>query len=152
MDNDYALREQLDLPPADQVGFVVKDIEAAIAQYDPLFGPFSTMDAEVDEADYRGRSADARLKLAFGKSGDLEIELIEWVGGESPHREFIEAGREGMHHIRFRVDDCDAAIAKAETIGFKRIWYKTMMETIKFAYMEREDDPLIIEFLQMPEA
>ena len=30
----------LNLPPVDQVGFVVKDIKAAIALYEPAFGPF----------------------------------------------------------------------------------------------------------------
>ncbi len=145
------IAQQLGLPAIDQIGFVVKNIDHSMAIYDPLFGPFSTMDGSVDAVDFRGESKDVKLKLAFGKSGDLEIELIEWVGGESPHSEFIQSGREGMHHIRFRVDDCDACISKAESIGFTRIWYKTMGADIKFAYMEREGDPLIIEFLQMPE-
>ena len=92
---------QLGLPPADQVGFVVRDLEQAMAAYGPLFGPFSTMDGSVTDARYRGRTEDAGLKIAFGRSGDLEIELIQWVSGHSPHREFIEKGREGMHHILY---------------------------------------------------
>lgn len=84
--------ELLGLPPCDQVGFVVRDLQAAMAMYAPLFGPFSTMDGSVKQATYRGRLADAGLQIAFGRSGNLEIELIEWTGGESPHREFIEAG------------------------------------------------------------
>lgn len=145
------VQKQLELPPADQIGFVVRNLEESITKYNPLFGPFKTMEGGVEAANYRGDVRDAQLKIAFGKSGDLEIELIEWAGGESPHREFVEAGREGMHHIRFRVDDCDESIRKAEAIGFERIWYKEPMEGVKFAYMERENDPLIIEFLQMPE-
>jgi methylmalonyl-CoA/ethylmalonyl-CoA epimerase len=144
------LQQQLGLPPADQVGFVVKNLEESMAMYGPLFGPFKTMDGSVEGAILRGESKDVKLKIAFGKTGDLEIELIEWLEGESPHSEFIQAGKEGMHHIRFRVDDCDGAIGKAESIGFKTIWYKALGEDIKFAYMERDNDPLIIEFLQMP--
>ena len=144
------LQQQLGLPPADQVGFVVKNLEESMEKYGPLFGPFKTMDGSVEGAILRGESKDVKLKLAFGKTGDLEIELIEWVEGESPHSEFIQAGGEGMHHIRFRIDDCDECISKAESIGFKTIWYKAMGEDIKFAYMERDNDPLIIEFLQMP--
>ena len=144
------LQQQLGLPPADQVGFVVKNLEQSMEKYGPLFGPFSTMDGSVEAADFRGNSKDVKLKLAFGKSGDLEIELIEWLEGESPHSEFIQAGNEGMHHIRFRVEDCDDCVRKAESIGFKRFWYKRLGEDIRFAYMERENDPLIIEFLQMP--
>ncbi len=146
-----ALEKTLDLPPADQIGFVVKDLEASIAQYDALFGPFKTMDGSVEAANYRGHTRDASLKLAFGQSGDLEIELIEWTGGDSPHREFIEAGREGMHHIRFRVDNCQQRMRDAESIGFTPIWHKKIMDGLEFAYMEREGDPLLIEFLEMPE-
>lgn len=144
------LEQQLGLPPADQVGFVVKNLEESMEKYGPLFGPFRTMDGSVEGANLRGESKDVKLKIAFGKTGDLEIELIEWVEGESPHSEFIQAGKEGMHHIRFRVDDCDECISKAEGIGFNTFWYKALGEDIKFAYLERDNDPLIIEFLQMP--
>jgi hypothetical protein len=144
------VQQSLNLPPADQLGFVVNNLEQSIAKYDPLFGPFKTMDSTVEAAEYRGRHADVELKLAFGSSGPLEIELIEWVGGDSPHAEFIRAGKEGMHHIRFRVEDCDLEIRRIAALGFSCIWYKSMGGGIKFAYLERADDPLLIEFLQMP--
>lgn len=144
------IEQQLGLPPADQVGFVVRNLEQSIEKYNALFGPFTTMNGDVEGADFRGQQKDAGLKLAFGNSGNLEIELIEWVSGESPHSEFIQSGREGMHHLRFRVEDCDAWVRKAEAIGFDRIWYKALGDDIKFAYLEREGDPLLIEFLQMP--
>ncbi|MBK8992525.1 MAG: hypothetical protein IPM40_12920 [Gammaproteobacteria bacterium] len=45
------LQAQLpDLPPCDQVGFVVRDLQAAMAMYAPLFGPFTTMDGSVEQA------------------------------------------------------------------------------------------------------
>ena len=140
----------LGLPPIDQVGFVVKSLDEAEQRYGALFGPFQRMDGSVSEANFRGRTADAGLQIMFGRSGDLEMEFIEWTGGESPHSEFIQQGREGMHHIRFRVDDTDAWIEKAATIGYQPIWYKQFSEDIVFAYLEREGDPLLIEFLQMP--
>lgn len=145
------LQEQLGFPAIDQIGFVVTSLEEAMERYGPLFGPFTTMDGSVEAADFRGTSKDVRLKLAFGKSGDLEIELIEWIDGESPHSEFIQAGKEGMHHLRYRVDNCDECVSKAESVGFRKIWYKAMGDDIKFAYLERESDPLLIEFLQMPD-
>ncbi|HET6303880.1 MAG TPA: hypothetical protein VFG80_03795, partial [Myxococcota bacterium] len=77
------------LPPVAQLGYVVRSIDASVALYEPLFGPFRRMDGSVQGADYRGRLADCELRLAFAWSGSLEIELIEWVSGESPHREFL---------------------------------------------------------------
>jgi len=144
--------ESLGLPPIDQVGFVVKSLDEAEQRYGALFGPFARMDGSVEAATYRGREADAELEIMFGKSGELEIEFIEWKSGESPHSEFIQAGREGMHHLRYRVDDTDAWIEKCATVGYKPIWYKQFTEDTVFAYLEREGDPLLIEFLQMPGA
>jgi catechol 2,3-dioxygenase-like lactoylglutathione lyase family enzyme len=141
---------RLGLPRVAQIGYVVRDLDAAIALYDPLFGPFQRMDGSVQAAEYRGRLADCRLEIAFGWSGDLEIELIAWLSGESPHREFLEKGREGMHHLQFRVGDCDGWIAKLRPLGYQPIWYKRWSADTTFAYLERADDPTLIEFLQMP--
>ena len=142
--------ETLGLPPIDQVGFVVKSVADAEKRYGALFGPFSSMDGSVQGATFRGRDCDVKLQLLFGHSGDLEIEFIEWQGGESPHSEFIEAGREGMHHLRYRVDDTDGWIEKLATVGYEPIWYKKLTPEIVFAYLERKDDPLLVELLQMP--
>ena len=110
--------EGLGLPQIDQVGFVVRSIDDARVRYGPLFGPFRELDGSVREAEYRGRIADVDLAILFGRSGDVEMEFIEWRGGESPHREFIEQGREGMHHIRYRVSDVDGWIEKVKPVGY----------------------------------
>jgi len=144
--------ERVGLPRVAQIGYVVRDLEAAIRLYDPLFGPFQTMNGSVEQAHYRGRLADCHLELAFGWSGDVEIELIQWVSGDCPHREFIERGREGMHHLHFRVEDCDAWVEKLRPLGYDAIWYKHWSVDTKFAYLERAGDPTLIEFLQMPGA
>lgn len=138
------------LPPVSQIAFVVRDLERSMAVYEPLFGPFSTMDGSVSQALFRGRLADVKLNMAFGRSGGLEIELIEWCSGESPHGEFIQSGREGLHHLQFRVEDTDAWIERMRPCGYTPIWYKRWSDDIVFAYLEHADDPLIIEFLQMP--
>ncbi|MDX1732876.1 MAG: VOC family protein [Halioglobus sp.] len=141
-------REELDLPQMDQVGFVVRDLEAAIAQYEPMFGPFSTMDPGPMSYDYRGAEEECDMRLAFGRSGDVEIELIQWLRGGCPHKEFIDAGREGMHHLRFRIDDLQSKVAEAEAIGYRAIWSKRYGEGLAVAYLEREGDPLLLELFE----
>jgi len=140
----------LGLPPIDQVGFVVADLDQAVARYEALYGPFTFMDTEVTGADFRGRSADCRLKIAFGHSGSLEIEFIQPLEGEGPHAEFLASGREGMHHLRYRVDDHDDAVALLVDEGYTAMWSKRLDDTIAFTYLERDGDPLIVEILQMP--
>jgi methylmalonyl-CoA/ethylmalonyl-CoA epimerase len=139
----------LGLPPADQIGLVVRDLATAMAQYEPLFGPFTVVEGTVAAATYRGAPADCHLKCAFGRSGNLEVELVEWVWGHSPHREFIESGREGLQHIRFPVTDIDHWIEKAAAFGYQPIWSKVWSEDLTFAYLERSGDPTLIEFVQM---
>jgi catechol 2,3-dioxygenase-like lactoylglutathione lyase family enzyme len=142
--------EQLGLPPLCQIGFVVRDMDAAIALYEPMFGPFkSRADGELS-AEYRGRREPYELKIAFGYSGPLQIELIQWVSGHTPHREFLEAGREGMHHVQVRVDDVDGWSDKLKAAGYDRIWYDRMSPDIAYAYYERAGDPLILELLEFP--
>jgi methylmalonyl-CoA/ethylmalonyl-CoA epimerase len=142
--------EALGLPPIDQVGFVVRDLDEALARYAPLFGPFTRMDGSVSGADYRGQEEDVQLDIGFGHSGELEIEFIEWKAGRSPHREFIEQGREGLHHLRSRVESADAWVEKLSDVGYLPIWYKAFSPEITFAYLERKGDPLLLEILQMP--
>jgi len=142
------IRTHLGLPDLDQVGFVVRDLEQALALYEPLFGPFTTMDPGPMTYDYRGAQEECNMRLAFGRSGDVEIELIEWVSGGCPHKEFLDAGREGMHHLRFIVEDIGPAVAGATALGYENIWSKRYREGLAVAYMERAGDPLLIEFLE----
>ena len=140
---------KVELPPIDQVGYVVRDLEATLARYEPLFGPFTRMDSALSGVLYRGVPSDVHLRMAFGSAGSVEMEFIEVVSGASPHSEFLAAGREGIHHVRYRVPDCDAAIAALRGEGFEPIWYHDM-GFAKFAYCEHATrDGVLIEFLQM---
>lgn len=66
------------------------------------------------------------------------IELIEPISGEGVHRDFLEAGQHGLHHICFGVDEYDywksyflkighAIIFESETEdeqnGYRRCFY-----------------------------
>jgi methylmalonyl-CoA/ethylmalonyl-CoA epimerase len=145
------VRKLLDLPPCCQVGFVYPKLEDALAQYEPIFGPFQVVDYGVMEgAIFRGQPAPYRLKLAVAYTGELELELIEWVSGDTPHREFLAKGRTGMHHLSFHVPDLDAVVAQAKPLGFEPIWYHSMSDEIKYTYLERPSDPVLIELTQRP--
>jgi len=139
----------VELPPIDQVGYVVRDLPGTLTRYEHLFGPFSRMDSPLRGVLYRGRPSDVHLELAFGSTGNLEIEFIAVKSGASPHSEFLAAGREGIHHIRYRVADCDATLAALRGEGFEPIWYHDM-RFAKFAYCEHASrDGVLIELLEL---
>jgi len=143
-----AIHEQLDLGAMDQVGFVFRDVPAAMAAYEPIFGPFEFHKFQSYDYNYRGKQEPCELWIAFARNGDLEIEFIQWVSGGSPHKEFLDAGREGMHHIRFRVQDLDSKVAEAEKLGYSAIWQTRFGEGLAVAYLERQDDPVLVELFE----
>ena len=137
------------LPPPDQVGYVVRNLDRAVAAYDPLFGPFTRMETSLEGPIYRGKPRDCRLLIAFGHAGALEIELIEPAGGESPHAEFLAAGHEGIHHVRFRIDDLGEHIRTGSRFGYRVIW-EHHMDVADFAYLEHvEQKGTLLELLRM---
>jgi hypothetical protein len=140
---------ELGLPPIDQVSYVVKDLDRALERFAPLFGPFQVVQVTLEGTRFRGRPADVTLKLGFGRSGAIEIELIEVVSGDSPHREFLARHGEGPHHVRCVVPDLDAVVARAAHHGFETIWFHEMAGgQIRFVYLEREGT--VLELLQTP--
>ena len=76
------------------------------------------------------------------------LELIEWISGGTPHKEFLDAGHEGMHHLRFVVDNLEAKVAEVEAAGYRQIWYKRFAEGLAASYLERDGDPLILELYE----
>jgi methylmalonyl-CoA/ethylmalonyl-CoA epimerase len=136
------------LPPIDQIGFVVRDVDAAVRQYRPLIGKFDVVQYDLDDVDYRGRKASCTLKIATARSGELEIELIEVIAGEAYHREFLDRGGDGPHHVRFPIDDLDAAVASLEPLGFERVFGKRFGPGLAFAYLEDESGR-VIELFEM---
>ncbi len=146
------LGSRFDLGPIDQVAYVVDSLEASLPRYEALFGPFRVAESPLTDCTYRGRTVDCHLRLAVNDAGPLEIELIEVVGGAAPHREHLDAHGEGLHHVRFRVDDLDAARDRLEAAGFTPIFEKRFGPTVAFAYVEApgEMGGSVIELLQMP--
>jgi methylmalonyl-CoA/ethylmalonyl-CoA epimerase len=142
----------LSLPPIDQVAYMVADRDEAVARLDPLFGPFETMDTESPGSIYKGERHDVSLRIAFGRSGELEVELIEHVAGESPHKDWLEEHGESIFHVRFKVEDVDAYLAWLEEQGNETIWYNDSLAEygIKYAYSQAPTNSggHIFEFVQ----
>lgn len=134
----------------DQVGFVVRDLDAACARYEAVFGPWKRAESPLTGVDYRGAPTDVHLRLAFGRAGELEMEFISVVSGASPHSEFLAAGHEGIHHVRYPVKDLAATLAALAPEGFAPIWSHAI-GPYKWAYCEhRSRDGVLIELLESP--
>ena len=88
-----------------------------------------------EEATHRGRPADFTVLVSLAWAGDLQVELIQPVAGESLYAEFLAdhpAG--GLHHVAFETDDLDASVAAA---GLPVLSEGSMGgELMRFAYLD----------------
>ena len=129
------------LPPVEQIGIVVKDMDQAIDYYSSTFGwgPFHVMDFEMKGATYRGQICDCRLKIGFYHADPVEIELIQVLEGDTPHTEFLRERGEGLQHLRFSVDNLDDMLAKLAKQGIKPVFQHSYPEIgISFAYLDTD--------------
>lgn len=94
-----------------QIAVVVKDIDKAIEAYSRIFNlpkpSVMITDAENARGVYRGKPTQAQAKLAFFNLGQVSLELIEPLGGESVWQEVLDAKGEGVHHIAFQIKGTD---------------------------------------------
>jgi methylmalonyl-CoA/ethylmalonyl-CoA epimerase len=97
------------LPPPAQVGVVVKNLNEAIEYYSKMFGlgPFQTIEFAPAQHWVKGKSTPIRLKIGMCVWGPIQLELIEPVEGDAPHKWFLEGKGEGLQHLGFIVDNYD---------------------------------------------
>jgi catechol 2,3-dioxygenase-like lactoylglutathione lyase family enzyme len=82
---------------------VVKDIDKVMEFYSSTFsiGPWVTREGE-SEAKAGDRMYKYRTRAAFAQLGPVTLELFQLTEGRSPvHSEFLDKGREGVHHLGF---------------------------------------------------
>src|SRR4051794_7420462 len=88
------------------LGVVVRDIDAAMGRYRTLLGvpSFHRLDTnyQARHRDWRGTIAN---RNAFGRWGDLVVELVEPGLGNGPAGEFLERRGEGIFHVGYATDD-----------------------------------------------
>jgi methylmalonyl-CoA/ethylmalonyl-CoA epimerase len=154
MSSDGTIAASFQLGTIDQIAFVVRDMGAALPAYTALFGPFETRTITLppdNTTDRDGRPVSARLALAIGRSGTLEIELIAVEAGAIVHGDHLRLHGEGMHHVRYPVADLAAKRREMEAAGFTTILLGGGGPSgSQFAYLEAPDrlGHTVIELIQ----
>ena len=114
------LRLGLNLPPVSQIGIVVSDIDKAVEYYTTFFGlgPFTKMDFRPDKYWYRGEPAHMKIRQAKAMWGEIELELMQPIEGESLIHDFLAEQGEGINHLGFFIDNYDEAYEEMICNGF----------------------------------
>ncbi len=126
-----------------QIAFVVKDIKAGQKFFHEHMGVprfFLLEDVKVKERTYRGGEGNFHIHIALAYAGDAQIELIEYISGESIYREFLEKKGEGLHHLGFIVDDYGKSVGDFAHNGYPVIQSGRIGNNpgVRFAYFDTE--------------
>lgn len=107
-----------------QVGIVVADVESTARAWSQILGlpmPEIRMTDEFDRAqtEYEGTPTFARARMAFINVGQVDIELLEPVGGPSTWDDHLRAHGPSLHHVAFEIAGMANKRAYLDSQGLK---------------------------------
>ena len=94
------------------IGIAVESIETWIGFYRDTLGLEHGGSEEIPEQ---------KVRVAFLKIGESNIELLEPTSDDSPIAKFIEKKGNGIHHIAVQVDNIDDALKRHREAGAQLI-------------------------------
>ncbi|KAA3606388.1 MAG: methylmalonyl-CoA epimerase [Calditrichaeota bacterium] len=100
------------LDKIDHLGIAVKSVSEGYRVFPLAFGLKPHKFEEVPEQ---------KVKVAFYKVGDSNLEFLEPTSEESPIAKFIAKRGEGIHHICFKVNDIYQALENLKNDGYRLI-------------------------------
>ncbi len=124
----------------EQLGFVYKDIEKQAKILETFFNipKFAILPETTEIVKYRGKEVEVHIKLAISRQFKAQIELIQHISGECIYKEFLDQGREGLHHISLFIENIEAYIEYFEKQGLEMIYSGSLGKQV-YAYFDTED-------------
>jgi len=99
----------------DHVGIAVRDLDAAIAFYERVFGLRVVHEEMNEEQGVR------EAMLAVGDSGSC-IQLLAPLRNDSPVGRFLDRSGEGVQQVAYGVNDIEAASVALRAAGLRLLW------------------------------
>ena len=105
----------------DQLGYVYKDIEKQAKLLETVYGlpKFAFLERYDTPCKYRGKESIISTKLALSRIFNVQIELIQYMKGDCVFKEFLDSGREGLHHFGIFVNDLDSIVKEFIDKGYE---------------------------------
>jgi hypothetical protein len=128
--------------PVIQTAWVVPDVAATEAHLSALTGVrewtrLPDIRFGPDACTFRGAAADFTAHISMAYVGEMQLELIQPVAGDSIYSEFLASTGGGLHHLCWEVDDLDAALVRAKDAGMAAVQTGDMAGgSIRFAYLD----------------
>ena len=142
-----------------QLGYLVDDIDAGTKAWTESLGigPWTILRNVTLEATYLGKPTSPKLNVAlsYDVEAGIQIELIQQLNdAPSPYIEFFKAGRLGLHHTAYLIDDIDAAEQEALAHGMELVFDIRQMDMSRYLYFRQPGlgNEVYVEFLQNTDA
>lgn len=132
-----------------QIGIIVKDMDETINKLSAFgIGPFEHRSVPDGAKEfYKGKPMEATFKIAAVNLGGVELEFIQPLKGESPHKDFLDEKGEGIQHIAFAVDNLERDVEKLKENGAS-VQMESDLGMLKVAYMDMKTSGLVFELIQ----
>lgn len=107
-----------------KLGIVVRDVEKSAKKYWQVFGvgPWTLADMQAPKIVLHDRTHDQSpfsVRSGTASIGDLQIELLQPLSGQSSYAEFLGKYGNGIHHLSFGyVEDADEMVATVQKQGY----------------------------------
>jgi methylmalonyl-CoA/ethylmalonyl-CoA epimerase len=133
-----------------QVGVVVKDVEKVVERLGVLgIGPFEKMALPPEREEYfRGKRMDADFDIRGTRMGNVQLELIQPLSGDSPHKEFLETKGEGIQHVMYQVDNLEETVKELTEKGVEILLDAKFPGGHGIAYIDLGAANIVIELSQ----
>jgi methylmalonyl-CoA/ethylmalonyl-CoA epimerase len=96
----------------DHVGVAVDDLDAALALYEGTFGmPVA----------HRETVSEQGVEAVLLDVGDCHVELLRPLGERTAVGKFLARRGPGLHHVAYRVDDIESALARLRELEIELI-------------------------------
>jgi len=141
------------LGPIKQTAFVTNDIEATAQKWVDVHGvgPWFVYTVDIPDTRYQDQLIPLKARMALAQSGSQQIELIEPSDNPSIYKEFIDAGREGIHHICYWAN-INEARSHFAAIGYPEAQYGVTGNGNEFLYVYGSQDIPFVEIVDPNES
>lgn len=128
-----------------QLGYVVKDIEAAMKYWSETLGVgpwFYNPKVPIKNYSYKGDAYEPHNSVALANSGFVQVELIQTRNDvPSMYRDFLQTGNTGLQHVAYWTKNYDADLKRLIEQGFNPVMQGEVGENGRFVYFDTEYHP-----------